>query len=201
MGLHTYVAYSETHLWTGVTTQLIEAAATIKDDGGIAYTVPVPKANDPIRQFRVGDSVQFRLEIRHTNHLTFEQLQNVPLAPHPDTSQNEEVSLLILLPNGKEHKYRLGIRNGPAGRYSFGDPAVSAVSSAAPSSPTTVPPAVDYNAASGKVDAIVKQVQDQQAPTLSLGVLRQFCALNSADNGFYYQRYCDELKKRETPRP
>jgi len=173
-GLHTYVAYSSTRLLTClapdgcITDQLIEAAATIKDDSGLEYTVPVPKGNDPIRQFKAGDSVQFRLERVHKKQLTLAQLQNRPLVPYPDTSQNVETYLFLVLPNGKEHKYDLGLSNPN-----------------------------DVQASAGGTQDFVVQRLKATLPFMSTDALRLLCENTGMFHTPYPQVYCDELKKRE----
>ncbi|MGA3054392.1 MAG: hypothetical protein ABSD63_09305 [Candidatus Korobacteraceae bacterium] len=176
-GLHTYVAFSSTRLLTClapdgcITDQLIEAAATIKDDKGLEYTVPVPKANDPIRQFKAGDSVQFRLEkVVHKKELTLAQLQNRPLVPYPDTSQNVETYLFLVLPNGKEHKYDLGLSN-----------------------PNDVVPAPT----GGSTQDFIVQRLKATLPFLPTESLRLLCDNSGMFHTPYPQVYCDELKKRE----
>lgn len=182
MGLHTYVAFSETRylsclLPSGcVTDQLIEAAATIRDDKGVEYTVPVPTAKDPIRQFAVGDSVQFRREEHHTKQLTLAQLHNRPLVPYPDTSQNVETYLFIVLPNGKEHKYDMGLSN----------PNDKALESA----PAMAGSRMDAATAAGTesvddVRAMSRKIMEHQATTLSDNVLRQMCNMDSGDHSLY----------------
>lgn len=168
-----------------ITDELIEAAATIKDDSGVEYDLPVPKGKDPIRQFKVGDNVQFRLEKHNKKQLTLQQAQNRPLVLYPDTSQNVETYLFLVLPNGKEHKYDMGLSNpnDKPQTPGIGGSSMAGIAAGA-------------NANYDKAMKMIREVQAHQALTMSDSLLQQMCGMDSGDHN-YYQPYCDELKKRD----
>jgi hypothetical protein len=198
MGLHEVTVYEHTYYQTCltgrcITDKLIGAAADFKDADGVIYTVATRGAKDPIRQFAVGDPIQFRVESKPTKKLTYQQEQNRPLVPFPDTSQNVLQQLVVVMRNGKEQKYEVfESTRGHHDKWPF-NPTEKPEAHAG-----SVDPVAHANAAYDKAMDTARQVMEHQAPTMSEDVLRQMCSMGSGEHNFY-QPYCDELKKRTAP--